>query len=112
MEGFKIDIAPMSVNRAWRGKRFKTPEYKKYENDVLFLLPKIIIPPPPFKIEYEFGMSSSLSDIDNPTKQFQDILTKKYGFNDKDILLLIVKKTKTEKSKEFVRFNITTLKEC
>jgi hypothetical protein len=25
-------IKPLSVNKAWQGKRFKSPEYKSYEN--------------------------------------------------------------------------------
>jgi len=39
----QIKINPLSVNSAWKGRRFKTDEYKKYESDVLFLLPKMEI---------------------------------------------------------------------
>jgi len=31
----KINIKPLSVNDAWKGKRYKTEKYKNYEN-VLF----------------------------------------------------------------------------
>jgi len=40
----KLDIKPLSVNEAWRGRRFKTPKYSKYISDLLFILPKIDIP--------------------------------------------------------------------
>jgi len=33
----RVDIKPLSVNEAWRGRRFKTPEYRKYERDILTL---------------------------------------------------------------------------
>ena len=29
-----IKIAPLSINSAYRGRRFKTPEYKKWAEDV------------------------------------------------------------------------------
>ena len=77
----KIDIKPLSVNKCWKGRRFKTDEYKKYEKDVRFLLGSLKIPNPPYKVFYTFGFSSASSDIDNPVKPFQDILSKEYGFN-------------------------------
>jgi len=46
----KIEITPLSVNKVWQGKRFKTPVYSKYETIVLLMLPKISIPEPPFKV--------------------------------------------------------------
>jgi Holliday junction resolvase RusA-like endonuclease len=30
----KIEMAALSVNQAWQGRRFKTPEYKRYERDL------------------------------------------------------------------------------
>ena len=38
-----LKIKPLSVNKAWQGKRFKTPEYKKYEIQMLRMLPNIKI---------------------------------------------------------------------
>lgn len=102
----RIDIKPLSVNEAWKGKRFKTDVYKKYERDCLFLLPKISLPPPPYKITYVFGMSNTLSDFDNPVKLCTDILQKKYRFNDRDIYEALIKKVLTEKGKEYFEFSI------
>jgi hypothetical protein len=39
MKGYAIKIKPLSVNKAWQGKRFKTNEYKQYEKEVSLLLP-------------------------------------------------------------------------
>lgn len=98
----------MSVNKAWQGKRFKTKEYKNYETKLLLLLPKIKIPEPPYKIVYEFGFSSKLSDIDNPQKLIGDILQKKYGFNDRDIYELHSYKKIVPKGQEYFTFELTS----
>jgi len=101
-----VSITPISVNNAWRGRRFKTDEYKRYENALLWMLPQKELPKPPYTIHYEFGFSSTASDIDNPVKPFQDILCKKYGFNDKDIFYITVKKKVVKKGAEYVKFDI------
>ena len=102
-----VNIKPLSVNNAWKGRRFKTMEYKSYERAVLLMLPKRIdIPEPPFSLNLEFGYSSKLADIDNGLKPFIDILQKKYGINDKDIYHLQVLKTIVKKGEEFVKFKI------
>lgn len=99
----KLDIKPMSVNAAWRGRRFKTVEYKRYEKAVLLLLPKIKEPLlGNFGMNILYGFSSSASDIDNPTKLILDILQKKYGFDDKNIFELNLKKVITQKKREFI----------
>lgn len=98
----KINIRPLSVNRAWKGKRFKTEEYKQYEKDLGLLLPKDI--KVKSGLSLEFGFSSKLSDIDNPVKPFIDILQKKYGFNDRDLILLIIKKRIVAKGEEYIKF--------
>jgi Holliday junction resolvase RusA-like endonuclease len=105
----KIDIKPLSVNGAWQGRRFKTDEYNRYINSMMFLLPKISIPSAPFDLEIEFGFSSKASDIDNCLKPFLDCLVKKYGFDDRDIYLLNVKKTIVKKGKEFINFKIKSI---
>ena len=92
----------MSVNTAWKGKRFKTDDYKQYERDLGLLLPKEV------KItntlHLEFGFSSKLADIDNPVKPFIDILQKKYGFNDRDLKNLIIQKEIVKKGEEYIKF--------
>jgi Holliday junction resolvase RusA-like endonuclease len=107
----RIDIKPLSVNQCWQGKRFKTPKYKGYEKEMLLRLPKINIPNPPFKVYYEFGFSSANSDLDNPIKPLQDILQKKYNFNDKDIFEMTAKRVKVKKGNEYLIFEIKELKQ-
>lgn len=106
---YKIDIKPLTVNQAWAGRRFKTPKYKKYEHDLLLLLPKIKLPDPPYEAHYHFGFSSNGSDIDNPVKPLQDVLQKKYNFNDNLIHKMILTREKVKKGEEFIRFEIRKL---
>jgi len=106
----RIDIKPLSVNQAWKGKRYKTDKYKKYERICLLLLPKLDVPKEgKLKIELVFGFSSKSSDWDNPIKSFQDIAQKKYGFNDSRIYKATVEKVDVAKGKEFIEFSITKL---
>tara|TARA_R110000868_G_scaffold120421_2_gene319537 strand:- start:5073 stop:5408 length:336 start_codon:yes stop_codon:yes gene_type:complete len=105
----KINIKPLSVNQVWQGKRFKTPVYKKYERDLMLLLPKIKLCEPPYSIYFEFGFSNSASDWDNPIKPLQDILQKKYNFNDKDIYKAEILKVKVKKGNEYFKFLISEL---
>lgn len=102
----KIDIKPLSVNKAFQGRRFKTKAYKSYEKIVLLMLPNLKIPDPPLKLKYEYGFSNKNADIDNPCKLITDILQKKYGFNDRDIYQLNQKKVIVPKGSEYIKFRI------
>jgi Holliday junction resolvase RusA-like endonuclease len=106
---FNVKVKPLSVNDAWKGRRYKTDAYKQYEQYLLWTLPKIDIPEPPYQIEIEFGVSKSF-DIDNGVKPFLDILQKKFLFNDKDVYSLNLKKVIASKGFEFIRFSIDTCK--
>lgn len=102
-----IKIKPLSVNQCWQGRRYKTPTYKQYERDVLLLLDNNLnIDKNADIILYiEVGLSSKLADIDNIAKPLIDILQKKYGFNDKNIMELHIRKQLVKKGDEFVKIN-------
>ena len=105
-----IYIRPMSVNDAWKGRRFKTDRYKVYISNLLLMLPLIKnFPEPPYKIYLKFGQSTVLADWDNPIKPFCDILQTKYAFNDRDIMSAIVDKEIVPKGKEYCSFLIESL---
>jgi len=103
-----LNIKPLSVNLCWQGKRFKTPAYNSYEKELLYRLPPGKLPLPPYSITFEFGMSNVMSDYDNPVKPLQDILAKKYGFNDAHIYKAEIRKVKVAKGKEYFTFQIST----
>lgn len=110
MISFKLNEKPLSVNLAWQGKRFKTPAYKRYQNEMLLLMPKAKIDPDQMlRIEFFFGFSNKASDLDNPVKLLLDIAQKKYGFNDKNVYELNVRKCIVKKGEEFIQMGIYTL---
>tara|TARA_R110000772_G_scaffold29709_1_gene74116 strand:- start:445 stop:774 length:330 start_codon:yes stop_codon:yes gene_type:complete len=105
----KINIKPLSVNECFQGRRFKNIKYKKYEKELIFMLPKLQIPAGKLEITIIFGFSSSASDWDNPIKPFQDILQKRYGFNDSRVYKATVIKEIVKKGQEFIEFDIKAL---
>lgn len=107
----RVNIKPLSVNLAWQGRRFKTKEYKAYEQEVLIKLKPMDVPKGKLKLNITFGFSSKKSDWDNPVKLFQDCLQKKYGFDDNKIYEAYVKKVDVKKGKEFIEFELKQLEE-
>lgn len=101
-----IKIKPLSVNEAWKGRRYKTDKYKNYETKLLCMLPPTMLIPDEIEINIEFGFSNILSDIDNPVKCFVDVLQKKYGFNDSQIWKMNLDKTKVIKGNDYIKFEI------
>jgi len=104
---YKIKIKPLSVNVCWQGRRFKSDNYKVYEQELLMLLPKIVISSQKkLNLYIKVGYSNKNSDIDNFLKPFLDILQKKYGFNDSKIYKLLVEKEDVKKGNEFIEWEI------
>jgi Holliday junction resolvase RusA-like endonuclease len=107
---FKLNEKPLSVNLAWQGKRFKTPIYKAYEKELLLRMPaKKIDAEQMLRVEFFFGFSNKASDLDNPVKLLMDIAQKKYGFNDKNVYELNVRKCIVKKGEEFIQMGIYPL---
>lgn len=102
----RINIKPMTINRAWKGRRFKTDEYRSWRTEMFYTLPKIEVPDPPFKVSFEFGFSTKNSDIDNPVKCCLDAIQDKYRINDRDVYRLEVEKKMVKKGGEYIKFKI------
>jgi Holliday junction resolvase RusA-like endonuclease len=101
-----VKLKPLSVNTCWQGRRFKTDAYKVYEKTLLWLLPKRTIPKGKLRLTIYFNFSNKASDVDNCIKPIQDILQKKYKFNDKDIYELHVYKCILPKGQDCFSFKI------
>lgn len=102
----EVPIKPMSVNRAWRGRRFRSKEYIQYAKDLLVLLPRFKVPEGKLEIVYIFGFSNKRQDYDGAIKQFQDVLQEAYEFDDNRIYKATIIKTVVKKGSEFIRFDI------
>ena len=104
-----IKIKPLSINEAYKGKKYKTDRHNQYAKDVTLMLPEHAPFKRKLKLSITFGFSSKGSDIDNCVKPFQDLLYKKYRFNDNQIYELNVKKEIVKKGEEFINFYIDEL---
>ncbi len=102
-----VRIKPLSANKAYKGRHFRTKELKEYQEALYLMLPKRLkIPEGRLEIHYIFSFSSTRSDIDNAIKQFQDCLATVYGFNDNVVFRVIAEKKLVPKGSESVSFEI------
>lgn len=79
MKGLKItlEIKPLTVNKAWQGRRFKTDDYKDYEYEMLWLLKGLEKTTGFVQVNYKFYLKYfSTSDVGNFEKPLTDILVK------------------------------------
>jgi len=77
-EKIEVNIKPMTVNKAWQGRRFKTPEYNGYTSHILWALKKHKFR---FKgeieVEYRFYLKHyKTTDVGNLEKPLSDIIVK------------------------------------
>ncbi len=105
----RIKVKPLSLNKAYRGRRFSTPELSQYKRDITLQLPKMAVPQGNLSVTYVFGVSNKMADADNLIKAFQDCIAECYGFNDNQIYEWHVRKVMVKKGEEFVDFDLSTV---
>ena len=102
----KIKVKPLSLNHAYSGRRFSTPQLEDFKLEVMLLAPKIKVPEGKLSVKYVFGVSTKNADGDNLIKCFQDSIAEIYGFNDKQIYKWQVEKIDVKKGQEYISFEI------
>lgn len=105
----EIRVKPLSINDAWQGRRFKTPKYKRFAEEVGIRLLKHKKPKlgdSKLCIHYRFHISNMRSDVDNFIKAFQDVLFTWLGIDDSRIVRLTAEKIKCAKHKEKIEWTI------
>lgn len=112
MDEYTIDIRPLSVNAAWKGRRFKTPDYLQYERDMEILLPRNNKQwNEPIEVEYIFSLKYvATTDVDNLIKPLQDILVRT-GVIANDKLIMRIIATKKKNKHDSITFKIKKYKE-
>ena len=110
---FRLYQKAMSVNIAWKGKRFTSDAYSQFKLLFGILLSTMKTKPPrppdaPLFAHYRWGMSNMRGDVDNPCKPFQDVLFDHWGIKDQDhkVEFLILEKMKAQKGEEFIDFHV------
>ena len=97
-----IEIRPLSNNAMWQGRRFKTPNYKAYENEVLWALKSVKRRVSGnYRMWVDFHLThASTTDISNLIKPLEDIFVKA-GLVDDDRFCteMFISKTKSDVNK-------------
>ena len=103
-----VSLQPLSVNKAWQGRRFKTNIYKSYEREAFIILPRKEMVKGDVEVFYEFGLKKSsyaISDVGNLEKCLSDILVKK-GYIEDDRKIIALHLTKVVSSEYYVKVDI------
>ena len=94
----KLKLAPLSNNKAWKGRHFKTKTYKQFELDVIKLLPvcRDTHDKSEIFVHYIYHIVSyGLSDTANMEKTLTDMLVKRgYLLDDRYIRAIYQRKEK------------------
>lgn len=108
-----LDIKPMSVNTAWKGKKYKTKDYSDYENHMLWLLKsyKECKPQKYYGIVISWHSKDAMrSDLDNIIKPFMDCLVKSEIVKD-DRYCMEIHIEKIKSNKDYIDFKVYSLNE-
>ncbi len=102
---FEVMIKPLSVNKAYKGRRFVTDEHKSYKKAMPLLLPsELQLPPDKLVLLFRFHFKRKASDVDNCCKAAQDIITAHYGVDDREIYLTMNEKIINYNEPEYLEF--------
>jgi len=107
----EIYITPMTINQAWQGRKYKTPKYADYIDDVLELLPENETIEGYVAIYLTFYLNNrrfKTADVDNFIKPIFDILVKK-GYIEDDRKVLVVRAEKLPHTEEKIKIEIIKL---
>lgn len=70
---FTLDIKPLSVNEAYKGRRFNTTKKKQYDKTLALLLPNQPLEGPYYRVSYYFHLKNfALIDQQNLLKCLTD----------------------------------------
>ena len=104
-----LQLKPISVNEAYKGRKFKTPQHKKFKDHAKILLRSKRLPKvekkQPFFILYHF-YTNMQNDLDNLIKLTQDSICEKLGTDDRYIMGMHAKKFIAKKGEEKIKFKI------
>ena len=103
-----IKVKPLSVNRVWQGRRFKTPLYKQYEKDCSWFLKGKKIDGD-VEIHFKFYIKhEKTSDLDNFIKPLLDLIVKA-GLIDDDRFVKKIIAQKFKSDEEYIKVFIGKL---
>jgi len=106
-----IPIKPISTNKLFQGRRFKTKEYNKFLEAALYFAPKVKMIKGIVQLRVDFYVKAAgKSDLDNFLKGTLDLIVKAgYIQDDRFIYKIIARKFKSDN--ERIELRIKPLKE-
>ena len=105
----EINIKPLSINRAWQGRKYRTKDYKAYQKEVHYLLPDKEMIKGNIAVFLTFYLkNASQCDVDNFIKPLLDILKNK-GYIEDDRKVYFVQATKIKDVKSKIKIGIVKL---
>ena len=106
---YKLDLKPVSVNEAYKGRRFSTDIHRLFKDQAAILLRRLKLPrlkpKEEFFVIYKF-YTSSRNDADNLIKLTQDSICAALGTDDRYISGIYVRKIKVKKGNERIEFDV------
>ena len=101
-----VEAKPMTSNKSWQGRKFRTRDYDSYEKEILYLLPWKEQMIGFIEINYTFGISYvTQGDVDNFIKPLNDILVKK-GYIKDDRYVMRISAEKVVSDEPFIKIKI------
>src|SRR3990167_2561313 len=94
---FNIAGRALTINKAWKGRRYKTRDYENFEKEVMYQLPKMKVMGE-VEMHYKFRIKSyAITDVSNLIKCLEDIIVK-CGLieDDRKVVKLSVEKFKDD----------------
>jgi len=111
--GALIPLKPVSTNRLYGGKQYKTKEARMFEsafkNYLILRLPpsRIELPKGPLTIHWRFGVSNKM-DVTNCLKLAEDVLASHCGFDDRIVSGTSAVRVPVARGAEFIAFQIVS----
>jgi len=102
----KIEAKPLSINRAWQGRRYATKEYKDWRKEIEYLMPKkkMIVGDVDIHIDF-FLINDKRTDADNLAKPLFDSIVRK-GYIEDDCHIRHLEITKHKSKKDYIEIKI------
>ena len=104
-----LPFRPLSINKAWQGRRYKTREYDDFITDCLWSLPRRKMIRGNVAVIMDFYLKRAKNcDVDNFIKPLLDIIVKK-GYIKDDRYVFFLQAQKHYSQNEKIKINIILL---
>ena len=105
-----LPLKPISTNKLYTGRRWKSAAAKQFEKDIaLHLLAACrdrTLPDGELAIHFQFGTSRRM-DVSNCVKLVEDCIARHFGIDDRRFTAQTVVRVPVKKGQEFITFRIT-----